>query len=162
MLWETAMHGVRPIRPKPIVPKLEPLPPPATPVAADPPSQAPAPPPSPPYAPGGVDRATVERLRRGQIAIEARIDLHGMTQAEAHPALMGFIASSIRLGRRAVLVITGKGPVSQGGGVLRRNAPHWLASSPLAPKILTTVSAHAKHGGDGAFYVLLRRARPAQ
>ncbi|HLG90255.1 MAG TPA: Smr/MutS family protein [Alphaproteobacteria bacterium] len=109
--------------------------------------------------PGGLDRATEERLRRGRIAIDGRIDLHGMTQSEAFGALLGFVESSARAGRRALLVITGKGAVGQGGGVLRRSLPGWLASSPLARRILTVTPAHARHGGDGAYYVLLRRER---
>jgi DNA-nicking Smr family endonuclease len=107
--------------------------------------------------PGGVDGATVERLKRGQVAVEGRIDLHGMDQRAAFAALMGFIETSSRGGRRAVLVITGKGAI--GGGVLRRNVPNWLLASPLASRILTVQPAHTRHGGDGALYVLLRRKR---
>ena len=72
---------------------------------------------------------------------------------------MGFIESASRAGKRAVLVITGKGALADGGGVLRRNAPNWLMASPLAGRILTIQPAHTRHGGDGAVYVLLRRKR---
>lgn len=88
-----------------------------------------------------------------------------MTQAEAFGALLGFVESSARAGRRALLVITGKGAVGpnatgKGGGVLRRSVPGWLAASAVARRILTVTPAHIRHGGDGAFYVLLRRERP--
>jgi DNA-nicking Smr family endonuclease len=112
-----------------------------------------------PPAPGGVDRATEERLRRGRVAIDGRIDLHGMTQTEAFGALLGFVENAARAGRRALLVITGKGAIGQGGGVLRRNVPGWLAASPVARRILTVMPAHTRHGGEGAYYVLLRRER---
>jgi DNA-nicking Smr family endonuclease len=121
------------------------------------PLQAPAP--AVPRAPGGVDRGTVERLRRGRVAVDGRIDLHGMDQRAAFAALMGFVETSSRAGKRALLVITGKGALSEGGGVLRRNAPSWLMASPLAGRILTIEPAHIRHGGGGAFYVLLRRKR---
>ena len=110
--------------------------------------------------PGGVDGATIERLKRGQINVEARIDLHGLDQRSAFASLMGFIETSSRAGRRAILVITGKGAVSEGGGILRRNVPGWLMASTLGGRILTIHTAHTRHGGDGALYVLLRRKRP--
>jgi DNA-nicking Smr family endonuclease len=113
----------------------------------------------PARVPGGVDRATVDRMRRGQVSVDARIDLHGMDQRTAFAALMGFVEASSRAGRRALLVITGKGSAGEGAGVLRRNAPAWLMASPLSGRILTTEPAHPRHGGDGAFYVLLRRKR---
>jgi DNA-nicking Smr family endonuclease len=129
--------------------------------APDPPPDrvAAAPPLAPPRRPGPVDSATLERLKRGQVNVDARIDLHGMDQRQAFAALMGFVDSSSRAGRRALLVITGKGSLSQGGGVLRRNVPHWLMSSPLSRRILTIAPAHTRHGGDGALYVMLRRPR---
>jgi DNA-nicking Smr family endonuclease len=96
-------------------------------------------------------------LRRGQIVPDGRIDLHGLDQRAAFTSLMRFVELSLQEGRRALLVITGKGPAAQGGGVLRRNVPGWLAAGPFAPRILTVTSAHSRHGGDGAFYVLLRR-----
>jgi DNA-nicking Smr family endonuclease len=112
-----------------------------------------------PRVPGSVDRGTVERLKRGQVVVEGRIDLHGMDQRAAFAALLGFVDTSSRGGKRALLVITGKGALADGGGVLRRNAPNWLMASPLAGRILTIQPAHIRHGGDGAFYVLLRRKR---
>ena len=109
--------------------------------------------------PGGIDGATLMRVKRGKIEVDGRIDLHGMDQRAAFATLLGFVETSSRAGRRALLVITGKGPVSQGGGVLRRNVPGWLMASPLAPRILAIEPAHLRHGGEGAFYVLLRRRR---
>jgi len=109
--------------------------------------------------PGAVDGQTLDRLRRGGAAVEARIDLHGLDQNAAFAALMEFIEKSVRSGRRTVLVITGKGAASRGGGVLRRSVPQWLKASPLAAHILTIVPAHITHGGEGAIYVVLRRRR---
>jgi DNA-nicking Smr family endonuclease len=115
----------------------------------------------PPLVPGstaGVDRRTVERLRRGRLAVEAVLDLHGHTQQEAHRALERFVTGGVAAGRRCVLVITGKGAVGS-GGVLRRQVPQWLGVSPLRGHVLALTPAQAKHGGAGAFYVLLRRQR---
>lgn len=166
-LWDVAMRGVRRFRTRPQAAISAPAQtPPAAPAQTPPAAAAQTPPPLPPtsaphHVPPSrdVDRATLDRLRRGQIALEARIDLHGLTQAEAFPALMGFIANAARGGRRALLVITGKGAVSQGGGILRRNAPAWLMASPIGAQILAVAPAHRRHGGDGAFYVMLRRQR---
>ena len=156
-LWGAAMRDVRRLDPARSMIVVPPLPEPT-------PAVEPAMPSRPPplvsairSAPGGVDGATLERLKRGQIAIEARIDLHGMDQRAAFAALIGFIETSGRAGRRAILVITGKGAI--GEGILRRNVPGWLAASPLGGRILTIQPAHSRHGGDGAFYVLLRRKR---
>jgi DNA-nicking Smr family endonuclease len=113
-----------------------------------------------------MDRKKFGKLRKGKLAPEGRIDLHGMTQAEAHPALAGFILQSYAMGRRLVLVITGKGkpgennwpmPVRQ--GVLRHQVPHWLGLPPLRDLVLQISEAHVTHGGGGAFYVYLRRNR---
>jgi DNA-nicking Smr family endonuclease len=107
---------------------------------------------------GGLDRRSAQRLRRGQTAIEARLDLHGMTQDEAHRALTRFIAASHAAGRRALLIITGKG-TREGEGVLHRSVPRWLAESQCRPFVLAVERAQPRHGGDGALYVLLRRVR---
>ena len=106
----------------------------------------------------------MKKLRRGKLAPEARIDLHGMTLAEAHVALTGFILMSRTLGRRLVLVITGKGR-SRGGsapmqpGALRQQVPDWLRLPPLGEAVLQVAPAHRRHGGEGAYYVYLRRGR---
>jgi DNA-nicking Smr family endonuclease len=107
----------------------------------------------------GIDRRTADRLRRGRLAIEARLDLHGSFQDDAHRALNDFIQRSAASRRRVVLVITGKGRISEGGGVLRRNVPQWLRMAPCAPHVLAIVPAQPQHGGSGALYVMLRRKR---
>lgn len=115
-----------------------------------------------------MDRRAHQAMTRGRFRPEGRIDLHGMTLAQAHPALIRFILSSQAAGLRLVLVITGKGrrgdddgPIPQRVGALRHQLPHWLSQPPLCGVILQTTPAHARHGGAGAFYVYLRRARPA-
>lgn len=147
----------------------------ARPAAARPPAPAPAPPPAAPRSDtrgrvAGVDRRTAERLRRGQYPIDARLDLHGMTQAEAHRALGLFVRQCHAAGKRCLLVITGKGGRSRGGndgpfvnpeppGVLKRRVPQWLKDADLAPLVLSTAPATPGHGGQGALYILLRRRR---
>ncbi|WP_341540294.1 Smr/MutS family protein [Rhodovulum euryhalinum] len=113
-----------------------------------------------------MDRKAFARLRGGKLSPEARIDLHGMTLAQAHPALNGFILRAQAEGRRLVLVITGKGlgpdgdgPIPERRGVLKRQVPHWLHQPPLSAAVLQVAEAHRRHGGEGAFYVYLRRAR---
>jgi len=119
-----------------------------------------APPPS--AAPLQMDAKTHARMTRGKLAPEARIDLHGLTLAEAHPELIRFVLNAQSAGLRLVLVITGKGramfePVPRPTGALRHQVPHWLRLPPLAPAVLQVTQAHLKHGGEGAFYVYLRR-----
>ncbi len=115
-------------------------------------------------APVQMDRKTHQKMTRGRIDPEGKIDLHGMTMAEAHPELIRFILNSQDMGRRLVLVITGKGkmshddgPIPVRQGVLRHQVPHWLALPPLRPCVLQITPAHLKHGGTGAYYVYLRR-----
>ena len=113
-----------------------------------------------------MDAKAYSRMKKGRLDPEGRIDLHGMTVAEAHPELINFILRSHQKGRRLVLVITGKGqgagepgPIPYQRGILRRQVPHWLTQMPIAPLILQTSPASPKHGGDGALYVYLRRHR---
>jgi len=117
----------------------------------------------PDLAPGvapGVDRRNAERLRRGERKIEARLDLHGMTQDEAHRALNAFIDRAEQAGWRCVLVITGKGrPGSSAAGVLRAAVPRWLNEAPNRARLLAIAAAQPKDGGAGAMYLLLRRRR---
>lgn len=103
-----------------------------------------------------VDVRTLQRFRRGQMEIESTIDLHGFGQAEAHEALRRFILSSQAQGRRCVLVITGKGQPGK-PGVLRARVPEWLEE--MAGVVLKIAPAKPHHGGQGAFYVLIRRKR---
>ncbi|UEM21017.1 Smr/MutS family protein [Skermanella mucosa] len=117
-----------------------------------------------PASPPGLDRRTDDRLRRGRLGIEGRIDLHGMTQSQAHAALNSFILRGWHEQRRMVLVITGKGSAGkgsggQGAGILRQVVPRWLNESPLRPLVLAIQRAQPKDGGDGALYVLLKRRR---
>jgi DNA-nicking Smr family endonuclease len=166
-LWRRAMRDVAPLsgrapgpdRPRPArnaagtaaVPAAAP----AAPARPSPPPQS-QPRPLPPLdRSAGVDRATAERLKRGRYPVEAHLDLHGMTQAEAHRALSGFVAGSRRAGRRCVLVITGHGRMS--GGVLKQAVPRWLGEPELRPHILAIAPAQPRAGGSGALYVLLRR-----
>ncbi|PWE31769.1 DNA mismatch repair protein MutS [Pararhodobacter marinus] len=115
-----------------------------------------------------MDRNLHRSMTRGKLEPEARIDLHGMTVAQAHTALLGFVMSAHARGLRLVLVITGKGrkagpdhaapmPVRQ--GVLKHEVPQWLRAAPLGPLVLETREAHRSHGGTGAYYVYLRRRR---
>ncbi len=114
-----------------------------------------------------MDSRQYARLRRGRLAPQARIDLHGMTVAQAHPALSAFITESWSRGVRLVLVITGKGrgrdrgdgPIPIRPGVLRHHVPQWLQSGPLAQMVLQVSEAHGRHGGAGALYVYLKRRR---
>ncbi len=109
-----------------------------------------------------VDIRSVERLKRGRVAIDGRIDLHGLTQAEAHTALQGFIAGAVAGGRRCILVITGRGAWGEeraARGVLRRMVPRWLNEPQIRPHVLAFTEAQARDGGAGAIYLLLRRRR---
>ncbi|HVJ55510.1 MAG TPA: Smr/MutS family protein [Aliidongia sp.] len=117
----------------------------------------------------GLDARTSERLKRGQLPIEGRLDLHGLTQDEARRALDGFIAEAYAKGRRAVLIITGKGLKPRhdyedpwhgaGRGILKQATPRWLNEAPNRARVLAFTEAQARHGGSGALYVLIRRQR---
>lgn len=115
-------------------------------------------------APLRMDAKSHGRLKRGKLGPEARIDLHGMTLAQAHPALTRFILDAYGDGLRLVLVITGKGksreddgPIPVRRGALRHQVPQWLHMAPTGPLILQVLPAHRRHGGEGAYYVYLRR-----
>ncbi len=116
-------------------------------------------PPLAPGAPAVLDKRTAQRLKRGQLAIDGRIDLHGMTQAEAHGALTAYLERAQGSTRHCILVITGKGRVSENGGVLRVMAPRWLNAPANRARVLAIAPAQPKDGGAGALYVLLRRLR---
>jgi DNA-nicking Smr family endonuclease len=107
----------------------------------------------------GIDRANAERLKRGLHRIEARLDLHGRTLAEAHHDLTNFVEASHRVGRRCVLIITGRGLGRDGQGRLRHAVPRWLGEAELRRRILAVARAQPRHGGAGALYLLLRRQR---
>ena len=155
-LWQSVTADIMPLADRTAAPQAKPqsrvAEPPPRPVA-QPPKARPLPPLEAGRTPG-VDRRTAERLRRGQLAIEARLDLHGMTRAQAHDALSACVAASWEAGRRVVLVITGKGQ-----GILRDAVPRWLNEGSTRRRILAFCAAQPKDGGDGALYVLLKRRR---
>lgn len=119
----------------------------------------------------GANRSSIEpglkrKLARGHLPIDGTIDLHGMTQIEAEGALQRFITARAARGDRTLLVITGKGIKKTGfgmleqRGVLRVMLPRWLAAPALAPYVAGLEPAARGHGGEGAFYVRLKRVRP--
>jgi len=168
-LWDLVARQVKPLRKHrvtkaPASPRSEASP--AAPVAkhsapAKPVVPAPAPriakPAVPPLAPlGKRERA---KLSRGRSEIEARLDLHGMTQMRAHRALSGFLQRAHHEGLTFVLVITGKGRSGGESGVLRRQVPEWLSLPEFRAFVVGFEEAHIGHGGEGALYVRIRRAR---
>jgi DNA-nicking Smr family endonuclease len=118
-------------------------------------------------APVQMDAGLHRRMVRGKLDPETRIDLHGMTRAQAQTVLTGFLLAAHARGVRLVLVITGKGrdrdddtgPMPQRSGALRHDLPHWVQSGPLRGIVLDLRPAHRSHGGGGAFYVYLRRRK---
>jgi DNA-nicking Smr family endonuclease len=120
---------------------------------------------------GTLERRKKRQIATGRLSIDARIDLHGMTQDRAHAVLRSFIYGCAARGDRLVLVITGKGGTTRqeedgwsvferrDRGVLRRNVPRWLAEPDLAQLVIDVAPANARHGGDGALYVRLRVRR---
>ena len=122
----------------------------------------------------GLDRRTSQKLARGQMEVEATLDLHGHSQEAAHQALIGFVSRSRSRGLRCILVITGKGAspyarhtlhgstfyeVPERQGVLRSAVPRWLNEADFRAHVSGFQPAHPKHGGGGAFYIWLRRKR---
>ena len=164
-LWAEVARGVErrrgatlPKPSKPIGANRTPAPPQVP--AESPPGQPPKP--APPLAP--IERRLKRELARGRAAIDAALDLHGLTQAEAHQALRGFLRHSQARGARLVIVVTGKGaPLDEPGrwpserGVLRRLTPLWLREPDLRSLVLGFEEAGRSHGGSGALYVRLRR-----
>jgi len=168
-LWESVAKQVKPLR------KRHRVKPPAASVATEP-NAAPKPaasprhaapprivippkPEPPPLAPIG--RRERSHLSRGRKEIDARLDLHGMTQTRAHRALFGFLQRAHHDGMTFVLVITGKGKVGAESerGVLRRQVPQWLGLPEFRSLVVGFEEAHIGHGGEGAWYVRVRRAR---
>src|SRR5215470_8024007 len=117
-----------------------------------------SPPPPPALAP--IDRRMKQKLARGTRTIDGRIDLHGLTQAEAHAALARFLRQAQSRGAGVVLVITGKGgPGGEGRGVLKRQVPLWLEGAEFRSLVIGFDAAGIGHGGEGALYVRVRRGR---
>ncbi len=113
-----------------------------------------------------MDRKTFKTMQRGKLKPDGRIDLHGMTLDRAHTALTRFVLNAHGSGKRLLLVITGKGkhrdeggPIPVRFGVLRHQVPEWLRLPPLSGVVLQVTQAHVSHGGAGAYYVYLKRAR---
>ena len=171
-LWDAVARTLTPLfkrrrlkaAPEPAIPSPPPAPPKAVQAARPATPAKPSPPALPRLAP--VERRLTSRLGRGSAAIDARIDLHGLTQHEAHERLKSFLAGAQSRGVRLALVITGKG----GGegqsfsgqperGILRRLVPLWLSSPDLRPYVVGYDEAHRTHGGSGALYVLVRRRK---
>ena len=167
-LWQSVAKQLKPLRKKHRVE----VPPPVrseTEIAPSKPVRAPsaiaivAPAPKKPMTPPLVPLGRRERsqLSKGKKEIEARLDLHGMTQARAHRALSGFLHRAHGDGLTFVLVITGKGKVGAESerGVLRRQVPEWLSHPELRALVVGFEEAHIGHGGAGALYVRIRRSR---
>lgn len=148
-------HAASPAGPSPVAQASRPSPP-VKPVAAAPAPRV-AKPAVPPLAPLGKRERT--KLSRGRSEIEARLDLHGMTQMRAHRALTGFLHRAHHDGLTFVLVITGKGRSGGESGVLRRQVPEWLSLPEFRAFVVGFETAHIGHGGEGALYVRIRRAR---
>ena len=103
-------------------------------------------------------RRAKQRVARGRDPIDGRLDLHGLTQAEAHDALLHFLHTAQTRGARLVMVITGKGRSGQ-GGVLKRQVPLWLALPQFRAMVVGYEEAHQRHGGEGALYLRMRKSR---
>jgi DNA-nicking Smr family endonuclease len=121
-----------------------------------------------PPPPQPFDYRAAKRIARGQREIDARLDLHGMRQSDAHAALRHFLARCQADGLRHVLIITGKGTSLEPGahrdfwtseqrGVLRRLVPHWLSEPSMRAHIVSFTESHLRHGGSGALYVTIRK-----
>jgi len=167
-LWESVAKQARPLRKRARPVKSEPDLVEETPAAKGPvlrlkppPVQKiPNPPPAPPpLAPMG--RRERSKLSRGRKDIDARLDLHGMTQSRAHRVLRDFLHHAQHNGLSVVLIITGKGKSGSESerGVLRRQVPQWLSLPEFRGLVIGFDEAHIGHGGEGALYVRVRRAR---
>lgn len=169
ILWETVARTTRPLKGRePVtfaIPESEPELTSPAPVAAPAQSKPVAKPsqqPRNPYPLHHIDRTTHKKIARGKLDIEARIDLHGLTQSEAYGLLHGFLHRAHARGLRLVLVITGKGASYGSDGALRQAAPHWFATPMFRTVVSGYEDAARNHGGTGAFYVRLRRTQEVQ
>jgi DNA-nicking Smr family endonuclease len=167
VLWTTVTKSIEPLRETPLVApeddagaelpkaKSRPAAKPATIAARQPVPPMPA---APPLTPLG--RRKRGRVARGKEAIDGRLDLHGLTQSEAHAALLRFLRDASARQARLVLVITGKGLRGDGErGVLRRQLPQWLALPEFRALVIGFEPAHIAHGGEGAWYISVRRQK---
>ncbi|PWB95795.1 MULTISPECIES: Smr/MutS family protein [Methylosinus] len=165
-LWNKVTADVRPTRARRRPPEEQPIDAPeskkgaaATPaVPVSPPAEKKQRPrPAPP--PAEIDHRTRTKLRRGRLEVEAKLDLHGLRQAEAQTALYDFLRRAQAAGARMAIVVTGKGVRSEEGGVLRRLAPMWLSAPAMRDLVVGFGEAARNHGGEGALYVQIRRPR---
>ena len=168
-LWDGVARSVRPLRKRarPVAPATNAVQPPDAPkppkraAPASLPAALPTAPKKSPV-PAVLDRKTKQKIARGHDSIDARLDLHGHTQAEAHDALLRFLRRTQAKGGRVALVITGKGGRSDSDrGVLKRAVPLWLALPEFRAMVIGFDVAAIGHGGEGALYVRLRKAREA-
>lgn len=137
----------------------------ARPQAQLPPLFAPPPVPTPYLKHGeaqGIDRRKLQRMQRGKLEIQARLDLHGFTQSQAQAAVIEFLERCQAQDKRNVIIVTGKGNSKEGGGVLRSRLPEWLNLPPNRQRVLSYDYSQPKDGGTGALYVVLRKARSPQ
>lgn len=192
-LWEHATRSLEPVKAKPRVPSVDRSSEPSSRAASPPsrtsstpakarPDRAPWAKPSAPAVPAArhvpppladFERRKARRISSGKVEVEARVDLHGLRQRDAHARLCAFLIEAYARGHKTVLVITGKGgdePADRFGdlagerqrGVLRQNVPRWLEEPELRAIVLSFTQAGVRHGGAGALYVQLRKgARPA-
>jgi DNA-nicking Smr family endonuclease len=169
-LWESVAKQAKPLRKKPGAVKPRAASTDAETPTAVKPAASPRPLPSakilrtakpeaPPLA--AIGRRERSQLSRGRKEIDARLDLHGMTQTRAHHALSGFLQRAHRDGLTFVLVITGKGKMGAEAerGVLRRQVPQWLSLPEFRTLVIGFEEAHIGHGGEGALYVRIRRSK---
>ena len=173
-LWARVAESARPLRKRSVAQLPEPSAPPrprkaakATEPLPQPPAPKAPPKPAPTVRGEALDRQTARKLEGGRLPVEAKLDLHGMRQRDAHAELKRFLKSAQGKGYRHVLVITGKGAAADARsfyaedsrGVLRQAAPHWLAAPDLAHVVVSFSPAPRRLGGDGALYVRLRKPR---
>lgn len=159
-LWTMVTADVRPFRARPIAPA------PADGPARPPRAAAPAPRqnenrPSPPRGSmplSDLDHRMRAKIKRGRLDVDAKLDLHGLRQAEAQRTLIAFLRRAQADGAKIAIVVTGKGSSREEGGVLRRLAPLWLEAPNLRDVVLGFGEAARQHGGEGALYVRIRRA----
>lgn len=139
----TKAPAAKPVRRKTVLAKPDPLPEPKSVLK----------PAASPFAAPRLDGKRSQRFLKGELDIDGRIDLHGLTLELAHKALAGFLMQARGRGHRMVLVVTGK------GGALKRLVPLWLSAPPFDTLLAGLAAAQPKHGGEGALYLYLRRKR---
>jgi len=161
MLWTTVTQSIAPLRESGAAGQDDSATESRPRAASDKPSAITPPPneknPPPPLTPLG--RRMKRRVARGREMIDGRLDLHGLTQAEAHATLLRFLRAASSRSAQLVLVITGKGARASEGerGILKRQVPHWLALPEFRVFVTGFEEAHIAHGGEGALYVRMRR-----